>query len=346
MHQHATLEDTVYLGFAANLTSGTAGDGATPLYDVRLAGAAASAAPVLSGTPTLLTHANYSDGCYEVAVAATAANGFAANNTYLVFVTLTIDSVTPAACIGSFRLAPVPANAVQWLGTACAIPTVAGVPEVDLTHIGGGAQSATDLKDFADDGYDPATNKVQGVVLVDTITTYTGDTPQTGDSFARIGVTGSGLTSLATQASVNTVDDLLDTEIAAIKAKTDNLPTDPADASDIAASFATIAGYIDTEIAAIKVKTDLIPAAPAAVGDIPSAATIATAVLTTQVTESYRADGAAPTLAQAQCEIIAHLGESSIVSTTKTIKKVDGATTAATFTLNSATEPTSITRAT
>ena len=55
----------------------------------------------------------------------------------------------------------------------------------------------------------------------------------------------------------------VDTEIAAIKAKTDNLPVDPADASDIAASFtsiastlSTIAGYIDTEVAAIKAKTD------------------------------------------------------------------------------------------
>src|SRR3990170_223111 len=40
--------------------------------------------------------------------------------------------------------------------------------------LGGVVQSATDLKDFADDGYDPATNKVQGVVLVDTTTTVTG----------------------------------------------------------------------------------------------------------------------------------------------------------------------------
>lgn len=38
-----------------------------------------------------------------------------------------------------------------------------------------------------------------------------------------------------TVASITTIDDFLDTEIAAIKAKTDNLPTDPADASDIAA---------------------------------------------------------------------------------------------------------------
>ncbi len=38
---------------------------------------------------------------------------------------------------------------------------------------------------------------VSRVVLTDTVTTYTGDTPQTGDSFARIGATGGGLTSLA-----------------------------------------------------------------------------------------------------------------------------------------------------
>jgi hypothetical protein len=64
-------------------------------------------------------------------------------------------------------------NTVQWLGTACATPTVAGVPEVDMTHMAGGTQTVTDLKDFADAGYDPATNKVQGVVLVDTTTTNT-----------------------------------------------------------------------------------------------------------------------------------------------------------------------------
>ena len=39
--------------------------------------------------------------------------------------------------------------------------------------------------------------KISEVALVDTLTTYTGDTPQTGDSYARIGSTGSGLTSLA-----------------------------------------------------------------------------------------------------------------------------------------------------
>lgn len=38
---------------------------------------------------------------------------------------------------------------------------------------------------------------VARVTLTDTLTTYTGNTVQTGDSFARIGATGSGLTSLA-----------------------------------------------------------------------------------------------------------------------------------------------------
>src|SRR3990172_175754 len=103
------------------------------------------------------------------------------------------------------------------------VASVTAIVTANVTQLGGVAQSLTDLKDFADDGYDPATNKVQGVVLTDTVTTYTGNTLQTGDSFARIGATGSGLTTLATQASVNTVDDFLDTEILAIKAVTDAL---------------------------------------------------------------------------------------------------------------------------
>jgi len=84
----------------------------------------------------------------------------------------------------------------------------------DVTQIGGDTQSATDLKDFADAGYDPSTNKVQGVVLVDTLTTYTGNTVQTGDSFARLTGTGAvtfasltvtGSTSLAALSTSGTV---------------------------------------------------------------------------------------------------------------------------------------------
>lgn len=70
------------------------------------------------------------------------------------------------------------------------------------------------------------------------------------------------------------------------------------------------------------------------------------AAFTTALTEAYRADGATGTVAQLLYEVVAHLGESSITGTTKTIKKIDGTTSAGTFTLDSATTPTSITRAT
>lgn len=100
---------------------------------------------------------------------------------------------------------------------------------------------------------------------------------------AILGIAGSGTT--PDDPTVGIMDTIRDA-VLAVKASTDNLPADPADASDIAASFstvngtlATISGYIDTEIAAIKAKTDLIPAAPAAVGDIPTAIQNADALL-------------------------------------------------------------------
>lgn len=63
-------------------------------------------------------------------------------------------------------------------------------------------------------------------------------------------------------------------------------------------------------------------------------------------TESYAADGAVPTLAQALFMILSGTLEFSISGTTLTCKKLDGSTTAMTFTLDSATTPTSRTRAT
>lgn len=89
---------------------------------------------------------------------------------------------------------------------------------------------------------------------------------------ARADVTGG---SGASATDIRIEMDANSTKLAAIDAKTTNLPADPADASDIAASFSsisstltTIAGYIDTEVAAIKAKTDNIPADPADASDI------------------------------------------------------------------------------
>jgi uncharacterized protein YunC (DUF1805 family) len=125
---------------------------------------------------------------------------------------------------------------------------------------------------------------------------FTSSVAQTGDSYAIVNHGTNGNAAIKT--SVDTIDDFLDTEIAAIKAKTDGLPSDPADASDIAALFVTvntkldtfddlldtevaslqsslntIDDFLDTEIAAIKAKTDNLPSDPADASDIAAAFT-------------------------------------------------------------------------
>jgi hypothetical protein len=62
------------------------------------------------------------------------------------------------------------------------------------------------------------------------------------------------------------------------------------------------------------------------------------------LTEGYAADGAAPTLAQLLHMIWSMLAEKSVAGTTLTTKRLDGSTTAMTFTLDHASAPTSITR--
>jgi hypothetical protein len=69
-------------------------------------------------------------------------------------------------------------------------------------------------------------------------------------------------------------------------------------------------------------------------------------IWTTALTEAYRATGATGTAAQLLYEILANLVEFAISGDTKTAKKLDGTTTAKTYTLNDATNPTSITEAT
>ncbi len=149
MIQYKNINDTAYFWFGLNATTGAGDDGASPTFAVRLAGASSSAAPTYTGTPTLLTHATYTPGSYEVAVPATTGNGFAAAGEYGVFSSALVSSVNPTGFIGALALSPVLSNVIQ---------------------LGSDAQSATDLKDFADAGYDPATNKVQGVALVDSTT--------------------------------------------------------------------------------------------------------------------------------------------------------------------------------
>ncbi len=141
---------------------------------------------------------------------------------------------------------------------------------------------------------------------------------------------------------------------AAINAEADTAISDAALAT--AAALATV----DSNVDAILLDTaelqgdwadggrlDLILDARAAEATVAALNDISVAdILTTQMTESYNADGTAPTLAQALFMILQQAGEFSISGTTITVKQLDGTTTAATFTLDSATNPTSRTRAT
>lgn len=93
--------------------------------------------------------------------------------------------------------------------------------QVNAVEISGDSVAADNAEAFFDGTGYAGTNNV-----IPTVTTLTGHTAQTGDSFARIGATGSGLTSLASQTSVNTIDTevgAIDTVVDAIKVKTDQL---------------------------------------------------------------------------------------------------------------------------
>lgn len=136
---------------------------------------------------------------------------------------------------------------------------------------------------------------------------------------------------LALASDLATIAAYIDTEIAAILADTNELQTDW-----------TNGGRLDLLIDAIKAKTDNLPAAPAATGDIPTVSQI----WTTALTEAFRATGATGTAAQLLYEILQNITEFTITGTTKTVKRLDGLTTAKTYTLNDGATPTGITEAT
>jgi hypothetical protein len=206
-------------------------------------------------------------------------------------------------------------NVVQWAGTQVMEPTAAGRPTVDVKKVNGTDQTAGDLATLitaVDDYVDTevaaikaqtdkltftASNEVSANVTVMAANVVTASAIAT-DAIGSAELAASAITEIQSGLStldaagvrsavglasanldtqLTTIDDFLDTEIAAIKAKTDNLPSDPADASDIASSFTTvntkldtIDDFLDTEIAAIKAKTDNLPSDPADASDIAS----------------------------------------------------------------------------
>lgn len=84
----------------------------------------------------------------------TDASFFAVGSFYTVVVSaVTIDTQAVTFIAATFRIVAAEAIAGKpkadvdaWLGTAAATPTTAGVPEVDVTHVSGTAQTAGDLQ--------------------------------------------------------------------------------------------------------------------------------------------------------------------------------------------------------
>ena len=180
-----------------------------------------------------------------------------------------------------------------------------------------------------------------------------------------------GTTIPATLSTIDGKVDTVDTVADAIKAVTDNLPDSGALSSLAAASaLATVDGNVDAvlvdtgttlpaTLSTIEGKVDTVDTVVDSISStLSSGVTVATvsdgaigadAVAdiwsTTALAESYASDGSTGTGAQLLYQIQQALTEFAISSTTLTVKKLDGSTTASTYTLDDASAPTSRTRA-
>jgi hypothetical protein len=182
-----------------------------------------------------------------------------------------------------------------------------------------------------------------------------------------------GMASANLDTQLGTIDDFLDTEVAAIKAKTDSLTftaagmvdanvidwkssTAPAMTGDAFARLGAPAGVsVSADVAAVKADTAATLDDTGTSGVVVAAAsktgyrlssTGVDDVLRTELTEGYATDGATFTLEQAMYMVWSLLAERAIAGTTLTAKKLNGSTAAMTFTLDDAVTPTSQTRAT
>jgi hypothetical protein len=184
----------------------------------------------------------------------------------------------------------VPAVVFTAPATGFLAPTTAG-RTLDVASTGEAGLDFDNIKDAT--GAHTLTNiRVPSVTLADTLTTYTGNTVQTGDAYARLGA--------------------------------------PAGAS-IAADIAEVEAETD-DIAAVKAKTDNLPASPAAVGS----------AMTVDMTQAISGTQTNGTVGAALLGLEAQaVGKWTIVGTTLTLYRRDGTTVVRSFTLDSATAPTS-----
>ena len=248
------LGDTIDVKFTTVSTTGV---------PTTLAGSPVVSAYVGNGTTeitagiTLTVDFDSRTGMHNVRVVASSGNGFAtANNVDLVITAGTVGGNSVVGyVIGNFSIEN---RSAARVGAAMTLTSAYDPAKTAATQA-----SVNIIDDFVDTevgSIKTVTDKLDTALVAD------GGVWQYTANALELGPAGGGGGGDASQAT-----------LLAVKAKTDNLPTDPADASDIATSFSTvntkldaIDDFVDTEINAIKTKTDALPADPASASGINS----------------------------------------------------------------------------
>jgi hypothetical protein len=258
--------DVVDFGGAA----GTFASGRPEVNTTHFAGTAATAA---AGIPEVKTQSITNNAITAAAINADAITAAKIADGAIDAATFAAGAINAAAiaadAIGASELAADAVTEIQsGLATATNLATVAGYIDTEVAAI----KTVTDQITFG------TANRVNAQVFGvenNAITAAAiaadaiGASELAADAVTEIQsglATASALTTVAgyIDTEVASILAAVDTEVAAIKLKTDNLPSDPADASDVAAaitaatsplataaSLATVAGYIDTEIGTI-----------------------------------------------------------------------------------------------
>jgi len=311
----------------------------------------------------------------------TDAGFYVAGADYTVVVSaVTIDSQTVTFIAGRFSIENrnTKANVTQWLGTAAATPTTAGVPSVDVITWLGSTPLAlssqrlqvlvgsigTNIVNAAALATDAVTEIAAGVWNAVRASYATAGTFGEGAASVQGNVTGSvGSVTGAVGSVTGNVGGNVTGSVGSVTGSVGSVTGNVG--GNVAGTVASVVGNVGGNVTGSvgSVASGGITSATFAANALdavwstavrtltantnlndPTAAAIATAVWTTALTESYNADGVAPTPAQALFLALQMLTHFSISGTTLTVYKLDGSTTAATFTLNDATSPTSITR--
>ncbi len=182
----------------------------------------------------------------------TDAGFYAAGSTYeaVLVPDETVDSVAVVRVLARWEIGRPQTDVRQWNNTAVPAENTAGYPIVTVKDGTGTGEINTNA------------GKVVGVELVDVLTTYTGNTVQTGDSFARLG--------LPAGASVSA-------DIAAIEAQTDDIGAAGAGLTAVpwnAAWDAEVQSEVDDALVAqrldelLNADSDIDGAAPPTVGSV------------------------------------------------------------------------------